>query len=57
VSATFGPASYHVTPIAGPHGTITPSATQTVGYRTVLTFTANPDPSYKTRSVSAAARH
>jgi predicted extracellular nuclease len=52
VSVTFGPASYQVTPIAGPHGTITPSTTQTVGYQAVLTFTANPAPSYKTKSVS-----
>jgi predicted extracellular nuclease len=52
VTATFGPASYHVTPVAGPHGTITPSTTQTVGYQAVLTFTANPAPSYKTKSVS-----
>ena len=52
VSVTFGPASYHVTPVAGPHGTITPSTTQTVGYKAVLSFTANPDPSYQTKSVS-----
>jgi len=52
VSVTFGPASYQVTPIAGPHGTITPSTTQTVGYQAVLTFTANPAPSYKTKSVT-----
>ena len=52
VSVTFGPASYQVTPIAGAHGTITPSATQTVGYQAVLTFVANPAPSYKTKSVS-----
>jgi len=52
VSATFGPASYQVTPVAGPHGSITPSTTRTAGYNAVLTFTANPAPSYKTKSVS-----
>ncbi|HZX92407.1 MAG TPA: lamin tail domain-containing protein [Rudaea sp.] len=52
VSATFGPASYRVTPVAGPHGTITPSTTQIVGYQAILTFAANPAPSYKTKSVS-----
>ncbi len=52
VSATFDPARYQVTPMAGPHGTITPSTAQTVGYNAVLMFTANPAPSYKTKSVS-----
>ena len=52
VSATFTPASYHVTPVAGAHGSITPATVQTVGYGAVLTFVANPDPRYKSTSVS-----
>src|SRR5262249_47180266 len=52
VTATFGPASYRVTPVAGAHGSITPATVQTVGYLAVLTFTANPDPSYKIASAT-----
>jgi hypothetical protein len=52
VTATFAPASYKVTPVAGAHGTITPNTTQIVGYNAVVMFKANPDPKYKTATVS-----
>jgi hypothetical protein len=52
VTATFAPAIYRVTPVAGAHGTITPNTVQVVSYNAVLSFKANPDPSYKATGVS-----
>ena len=52
VTATFAKAVYKVTPVAGMHGTISPGTPQFVGYNTVVAFKANPDPKYKTTTVS-----
>jgi hypothetical protein len=52
VTATFAKAIYKVTPVAGAHGTISPGTPQFVGYNAVVAFKANPDPKYKTMSVS-----
>jgi hypothetical protein len=52
VTAAFAIDTYTVTPSAGSHGSINPSAQQTANYNDVLSFTVTPDTGYQIDKVT-----
>ncbi len=52
VTATFAINTFTVTPLAGEHGSMTPSTPQTVNYNDIITFNVKADEGYHISSVS-----
>ncbi len=56
ITATFAIDTYSISPAAGSHGTISPSATQTVSYGDTSAFSITPDPGYFIASITDNGR-
>jgi hypothetical protein len=52
VTASFAINQFHVTPSAGPNGSISPSTQQTVNYNNTAVFTVTPNPGFGIASVT-----